>query len=54
MAMNDKRNINLIKEALIAYENGAVLECLDMLTEVCNSINAFEIAMELSDGELSV
>lgn len=52
--MNDNKNIKLIKEALIAYENGAVLECRDMLAEVVNCIDAFEIAMELSDGELSV
>lgn len=52
--MNDNKNVKLIKEALIAYENGAVLECRDMLAEVVNSIDAFDIAMELSDGELSV
>lgn len=52
--MDDKRNINLIKESLIAYENGAVLECRDMLAEVVNCIDAFEVAMELSDGELSI
>ena len=52
--MNDNKNVRLIKEALIAYENGAILECRDMLAEVVNSIDAFDIAMELSDGELSV
>lgn len=52
--MNDSKNVKLIKEALIAYENGAILECRDMLAEVVNSIDAFDIAMELSDGELSV
>lgn len=52
--MNDERNISLIKEALIAYEDGAMLECLCMLTEVCNSINAFDIAMELSEGEIGM
>lgn len=50
--MNDNKNIKLIKEALISYENGEILECRNMLAEVVNCIDAFDVAMELSDGEL--
>lgn len=52
--MNDNKNIKLIKEALIAYEDGAILECRDMLAEVVNCIDAFDIAMELSEGEIGM
>jgi len=51
LQMDDKKNLRLIKEAEKAYENGEIVEAGEMLKEVVKSIDAFDIAMELSEGE---
>ena len=40
--MMENRLRYLIEQALIAYDNGAIFECRDMLEEVIKSINEFE------------
>lgn len=39
---NNNKNLNLIKQALIAYDIGEIFECRDILEEVIKSINEFE------------
>ena len=51
LQMDDKKNLRLIKGAEKAYENGEIVEAGEMLKEVVKSIDAFDIAMELSEGE---
>ena len=41
--MNDEENIQLIKQALKDYEDGALIEARDALATVVNRIDAFEI-----------
>ena len=41
--MMENRLRYLIEQALIAYNNGAVIECRDMLEDVVRSIDDFEI-----------
>lgn len=41
--MNDKKQIQLLKDAIDAYENGEILEAKDMAIEFINNITDFEI-----------
>ena len=41
--MMENRLRYLIEQALIAYDNGAIIECKDMLEEVVRSIDEFEM-----------
>jgi len=48
--MNDKKQIQLLKNAIEAYENGEILEAKDMAIEFINNITDFEIESELQEG----
>ena len=41
--MNDKKQVQLLKNAIKAYENGEILEAKDMAIEFINNITDFEI-----------
>lgn len=47
--MDDKKQIQLLKDAIDAYENGEILEAKDMAIEFINNITDFE-AEEDPDG----
>ena len=47
--MNDKKQIQLLKNAIKAYENGEILEAKDMAIEFINNITDFET--ESGDNE---
>lgn len=40
--MNDKKQIQLLRDAIDAYENGEILEAKDMAIEFINNITDFE------------
>lgn len=44
--MNDKKQIQLLKNAIKAYENGEILEAKDMAIEFINNITDFEAESE--------
>lgn len=44
--MNDKKQIQLLKNAIDAYETGEIIEAKDMAIEFVNNITDFEIKME--------
>lgn len=44
--MNDKKQIQLLKDAIKAYENGEILEAKDMTIEFINNITDFETESE--------
>lgn len=44
--MNDKKQIQLLKNAIEAYENGEILEAKDMAIEFINNITDFETESE--------
>ena len=44
--MNDKKRIQLLKDAIKAYENGEILEAKDMAIEFINNITDFETESE--------
>ncbi len=44
--MNDKKQIQLLKDAIKAYENGEILEAKDMAIEFINNITDFEAESE--------
>lgn len=45
--MDDKENIEMIKQALKDYENGALIEAKEALAIVVNRIEQWEIAESL-------
>ena len=45
--MNDKENLELIKQALKDYEDGALIEAKEALAIVVNRIEPWEIAESL-------
>ena len=49
MEIDDKRNMQLIRDAMKLYEDGELIEVRDMLAEVVHSIDIFDIAMEISE-----
>lgn len=44
--MNDEKQIQLLEDAIKAYENGEILEAKDMAIEFINIITDFEIESE--------
>ena len=44
--MNDKKQIQLLKDAIDAYENGEIIEAKDMAIEFINNIADFETESE--------
>lgn len=44
--MNDKKQIQLLKNAIDAYETGEILEAKDMAIEFINNITDFEAESE--------
>ncbi len=47
--LNDKKNIELIKQALKDYENGAIIEARDALAEVVENIDDYDIATRAAE-----
>lgn len=47
--MNDNKQIQLLKDAIKAYENGEILEAKDMVIEFINNITDFEIESEIEE-----
>ena len=44
--MNDENQIQLLKDAIRAYENGEIIEAKDIAIEFINNITDFEIESE--------
>ena len=44
--MNDKKQIQLLKDSIDAYENGEILEAKDKAIEFINNITDFEAESE--------
>ena len=47
--MNDENQIQILKDAIKAYENGEILEAKDKAIEFINNIIDFEAESEVSD-----
>ena len=44
--MNDKKQIELLENAIKAYKNGEIIEAKDMAIEFINNITDFEVESE--------
>lgn len=44
--MNDENQIQLLKDAIRAYENGEIIEAKDMAIEFINNVTDFETESE--------
>ena len=44
--MDDQKQIQLLQDAITAYENGAIIEAKDMAIEFINNITDFEAESE--------
>lgn len=47
--MNDRENMELIRQALRDYEDGSLVEARDELAKVVERIDAFIVAEEIGD-----
>ena len=48
--MDDKVQIKLLSDAIVAYENGEILEAKDMAIEFINNITDFEAESEVEEN----